>query len=252
MHRGFIKLYRKTVDWEWYKNPNVKSVFIHLLFKANHKDKKWQGIDVKRGEAITSILGMVEELGMSIQQIRTSLNKLKKTKEIIVKNNAKHLHISVCNYETYGCEQLSDNTEITLNQHSDNFEVTTTKNVYNPKKEKNDKNLKYIVEIIDYLNFSLQTNFKASTNSTIKDINGRISDGHTVSDFKEVIDHKKQQWTGIEQQQYLRPSTLFRASNFENYLNDARRIKPTQQNNSFNRKLDTQEIINKNNRLVLE
>ena len=40
---GWIKLHRKFKEWEWYQDENTKSVFIHLLLDANHKDKKWRG-----------------------------------------------------------------------------------------------------------------------------------------------------------------------------------------------------------------
>ena len=40
---GWISLYKKFVNWEWYQDTNVKSVFIHLLLLASYEDKKWQG-----------------------------------------------------------------------------------------------------------------------------------------------------------------------------------------------------------------
>ena len=41
--QGFIALYRKMLDWDWYTDTNTKSLFIHLLLKANHKDVNYQG-----------------------------------------------------------------------------------------------------------------------------------------------------------------------------------------------------------------
>ena len=82
MEQGYIKLFRKFEDWEWYKDTNTKSLFLHLLLSANHKDSKWQGIEIKRGQLITSIQHLVDELGNDYtkQKIRTSLEKLKKRK----------------------------------------------------------------------------------------------------------------------------------------------------------------------------
>lgn len=74
-------------------------------------------------------------------------------------------------------------------------------------------------EIIDYLNQKVGTKFKHTTAETKKHINGRIDDGYTLDDFKTVIDKKYAEWYGTEMQQYLRPSTLFSPTNFENYLN---------------------------------
>ena len=60
---GWIKLYRQMTDWQWYQNNNVKSVFIHLLLKANHAENLWQGYIIKRGQVMTSVGHMAEELG---------------------------------------------------------------------------------------------------------------------------------------------------------------------------------------------
>ncbi len=49
MQNGWIKIHRKILDWEWYSDLNVRVVFLHLLLKANHDDKKWMGMDIKRG-----------------------------------------------------------------------------------------------------------------------------------------------------------------------------------------------------------
>lgn len=90
-------------------------------------------------------------------------------------------------------------------------------------------------EIIDYLNQKVGTKFKHTTAETKKHINGRIDDGYTLDDFKTVIDKKYDEWYGTEMQQYLRPSTLFSPTNFENYLNAVIiPKKPKQQNNVRN------------------
>ena len=33
---GWISLYRKFLDWQWYDYPTVKIVFLHCLLSANH------------------------------------------------------------------------------------------------------------------------------------------------------------------------------------------------------------------------
>ena len=70
---GWISLYRKFMNWQWYKNSNVKSVFIHLLLSANHKDEEWNGKTIKRGQVITSREHLAVATGLSIQQVRTCL-----------------------------------------------------------------------------------------------------------------------------------------------------------------------------------
>ena len=52
-------------------------------------------------------------------------------------------------------------------------------------------------------------------------INGRLNDGFTIEDCKKVIDIKVAQWLNDPKMNtYLRPSTLFRQSKFEEYLNE--------------------------------
>lgn len=79
-----------------------------------------------------------------------------------------------------------------------------------------------IAEIVDYLNEKAGTKYRASSKTTKKHINARLSEGFTVQDFKTVIDKKCRDWLhnpekpGMEE--YLRPETLFGAK-FEGYLN---------------------------------
>ncbi|MCC3379859.1 conserved phage C-terminal domain-containing protein [Paenibacillus farraposensis] len=97
-----------------------------------------------------------------------------------------------------------------------------------PKKESINKTIKKgeIVlpsiheEIISYLNEKTGKNYNFKVKTTKEFINGRISEGRTVEDFKNVIDIKCSHWLNDpKMSQYLRPATLFRPSNFDNYLN---------------------------------
>ncbi|MBD5464074.1 MAG: DNA replication protein [Lachnospiraceae bacterium] len=83
-------------------------------------------------------------------------------------------------------------------------------------------------EIIDYLNEKTHSHYRHTTKATQRIINGRLSDNFTVDDFKRVIDIKTEQWLNDKKMSaYLRPETLFAASHFESYLNEARQtIKP--------------------------
>jgi len=87
------------------------------------------------------------------------------------------------------------------------------------KKNVDNTNDKYYVEIIDYLNLKTGSNYRYSTKSIKEYINGRLREGYTVDDFKTVIDKKCLEWEGTDQEQYLRPSTLFAPKHFAEYLN---------------------------------
>jgi uncharacterized phage protein (TIGR02220 family) len=77
-------------------------------------------------------------------------------------------------------------------------------------------------QVIAYLNERTGSRFKAGTGNTAKLINGRLTEGRSLEDFKTVIDNKVAAWAGTDRAQYLRPSTLFRPGNFEAYLNEPR------------------------------
>ena len=103
--KGSIKLHRSIMSWEWYKEPNTMRLFIHCLLKAQYQDSKFKGLTIKRGSFITgrNILG--QELGLTPQQVRTILNKLKETEEINISSTTRGTLIEVVNYESY---QVSD------------------------------------------------------------------------------------------------------------------------------------------------
>lgn len=75
-------------------------------------------------------------------------------------------------------------------------------------------------EVIAYLNEKAGKHFRA-VEATRRILRARFKDGFTVVDCKKVVDNKVAEWKGTEQEQYLRPSTLFQALKFDGYLNQA-------------------------------
>ena len=61
--KGFIKLHRELLEWEWYDDINVYRLFTHLLLKATHKDYKHHGIIIKRGQVQTGVRNCVRQSG---------------------------------------------------------------------------------------------------------------------------------------------------------------------------------------------
>ena len=120
---GWISLYRKFVKWQWYKNANIKSVFMHLVLFANHKEENWRGIIVKRGQLITSRETLSDDLGLSIQQIRTCLSKLESTNEIKIETTNRYSLITVINYDKY---QKSFTEEVTSKTTSKSTKFSTS------------------------------------------------------------------------------------------------------------------------------
>lgn len=74
-------------------------------------------------------------------------------------------------------------------------------------------------EVIAYLNQKTGKHFRPSGNNA-KLIHAREAEGYTIEDFKKVIDIKVNEWQGDSRMcKYLKPSTLFAPSHFDDYLN---------------------------------
>lgn len=74
-------------------------------------------------------------------------------------------------------------------------------------------------EVVEYLNQKTGKNFKHTSKVTQRHIRARLAEGFTVSDFKQVIDNKCNDWLRDQKmKEYLRPETLF-GTKFESYLN---------------------------------
>lgn len=82
-------------------------------------------------------------------------------------------------------------------------------------------NIELRKQIIDHFNKTTSQKRSYTCDGTNKLIMGRLSEGRTIDDFKHVIDTKYTQWRNDKKMsQFIRPSTLFRPENFENYLNE--------------------------------
>ncbi len=74
--------------------------------------------------------------------------------------------------------------------------------------------------IIEYLNNKVNKRFSYKSESNRKLIKARFNEGYKLEDFIKVIDIKTNEWINDEKMKsYLQPSTLFRGSNFDKYLN---------------------------------
>lgn len=124
---GWIKLHRSIIDWEWYTDTNVTRLFYHLILTVNYEPKKWRGIPIFAGQIITSHENLAKQCCLSVQQIRTAINKLKSTGEITSKSTNNYTLITITNWEKYQDDNKQDNNQITNEQQTDNKRITTTK-----------------------------------------------------------------------------------------------------------------------------
>ena len=140
---GFVMLHRKILDWEWYADTSVRSVFIHLLLLASFKKTSWQGQVLAPGQVITSYGHLSISLGLSVQQIRTALDKLQSTGEIQIRSTNKYTLVSIEKWALYQSDaekatnqqqaeqQTNNNPATNHQQHRNN--VNNDNNVNNVK-----------------------------------------------------------------------------------------------------------------------
>jgi DNA-binding transcriptional MerR regulator len=125
---GWIKIHRKFLEWEWFNKSEAVHLFMYMLLKANHKDGKWQGIEVKRGQFISSLGNISNATGISVQTIRTILKKLEKTNEIEIKSTSQFTIVTISKYDCYQEQNEETNKPLTNNQQTTNKQLTTNKN----------------------------------------------------------------------------------------------------------------------------
>lgn len=122
---GHIKLHRQFVEWEWYKNINVKTLFIHMLLKANWKDGKFQGMEIPRGSFISSVDQLAVETGLTVSQIRTAIKNLILTGELTNKTTNKYTVFTVNNYSKYQQIDKQDDKQIASDSQSNSNQIAT-------------------------------------------------------------------------------------------------------------------------------
>ena len=160
---GWISLYRKFLDWQWYDYPTVKIVFLHCLLSANHKPAKWRDLTIKRGQLITSYEKLAAHNGLSIQQVRTAIEKLQSTNEITYKSTSRYSIITIKNYNLY--------QDSNIQKTETNNKRATTNN--NDNKRDINKLISLSIEERDILkNYLLELNEKRK--NKIEDIDAYI------------------------------------------------------------------------------
>ena len=190
---GWIKIHRQILDWEWYSDNNAFRVFMHLILKANHKEKRYKGIELNCGSVITSRDILSLETGLSVQQIRTALDKLKSTNEITIETSSKGTIIQVVNYAKY---QLSTN-ESTNEQPTNNQQVTTN------NKEKKERSIFKAPSLEELNAFCLENNLilNASDFLNYYDSNGWMVGKNKMKDWKATV----RRWSKPKEQTIFDP-----------------------------------------------
>lgn len=249
---GKIAIDRSIMSWEWWDDLYTSKVWLTILLLANWRETKWHGQVIPRGSFVTSYSNLSAASGVSIRRVRTALSRLELTGEISRKTTNKFQLITVEKYEFYqDINTVTDNQLTNKRQTTDN-QLTINRQQLNKgnKGNKGNKDIytpeisSSIENIVGYLNSKLGTNYKPKSKETSSLISARLKEGFTEDDFRRVIDGRISAWgDDPKMSQYLRPSTLFRPSKFEEYLNapDTKRQKNEKKQTRLKEQLEENE-----------
>jgi len=140
MTNGWIKLHRALKDKAIWKcsTPEQKVILITLLMMANHKPQEWEWQGKKftcyPGQMITSLesIRKIAGRGVSIKNIRTSLQRFQKLEFLANKTAKTGRLITIVNWESYQSDENNGQSK----RQTGGKQVATNKN------DKNDKNIK--------------------------------------------------------------------------------------------------------------
>ena len=140
----YIKLFRKLLTWEWYRDANTVRVFLHILLHANYRSSNYMGYEIGAGECVFGRKQWAEDLGLTEQQIRTAIKHLKSTNEITIKTTNKFSIVKVEKWEFWQIEDGGATNKtannLTNKQPTTNQQLTTSKEY---KKVINKESLSY-------------------------------------------------------------------------------------------------------------
>ena len=113
MERGYIRLWRKTLDSGLLQNGPAWQLFSYYLLKATYKPltKLINGnvVMLEPGQLISGRRRAAADLGLSEQQIRTAQKLLENMKIVTSRSASKYTVITVVNWHSYQCEQPEAN-----------------------------------------------------------------------------------------------------------------------------------------------
>lgn len=177
---------------------------------------------------------------------RTNNNIVNNNKEIIIDNNNKEQSDFSFSESSQDSTSLNDKKEL---------EKVSRANFVNDKESEPAENAKYFFEVTQVLELLTErTGVKFVIPKTragiekyepYKLIKERLNDKATLEDIFAVVEMKNKEWFGTKVYVYMKPSTLFRKSNFDSYLQQLQiTANSNQQSNNFNNQFKTKRDAN--------
>lgn len=138
---GHIKIDRRILEWEWYKDLNTCRLFFHLLLRANWKDGRFQGMEIPRGSLVTSYNNLAAETGLSVKNVRTALKHLETTGEVAVNRHPKFSVVTIKNYNLYQSDGIVTGSQPASNRQATGKQVATIEEVKKVRSKESNNNI---------------------------------------------------------------------------------------------------------------
>lgn len=236
---GWIKVYRKIRQSFVWTDANQLKLWLLILMKANHAPSKFlfngQEVSVTSGELVTGAHALAFEMNdgvrrdnqVSWRQVWRWVKRFENNGMLTIKSNTKYSVISISKW----CDYQDNDNQVSIKRQSSVNQVSTNKKEEKEKKEKKStlhrpadaEPIVNYANVIAYLNKKSGKHFK-DTETNRKLIRSRLNEGFSKDDIKTAIDHVVAGWKGTEMERYIQPSTIFRASKFEGYVNAVPRV----------------------------
>ena len=236
--KGHVLLHRSLIDSRlWSYSDATFRVAIYLLLETNHKEKYYRGVKIDRGQTIRSITQISEDCNLSRKAVRYAIQRLKDDGflEADAPFGAQQGHrLTICNYDVYQSKDGDRGIGVTHEgntNNNDKNDITTPPIISPPselgffqnnKKEAEKKALDDKCEqVMQYLNDKAGRSYRVPS----KYLRARLAGKDlTVQECKDIIDCKCDEWLGDENmERHLAQDTLFRASKFDKYREQAER-----------------------------
>lgn len=192
-HFTFYKNYYDIIK---YLNDEQKLLIVNAILEFMFEDKK--------PELDGLLLGIWNNIKMPLNTTKNKVIKGKKGGAPKGNNNAKKT-----------TKKQPKNNLKTTKKQANNISVSVSVS----------NSVSISDKVINRLNELNNSKYKSTSEETLKLINGRLEEGYTEEDLLLVVEKMSYLWNREpkrnekDMRPYLRPSTLFRKSNFENYLN---------------------------------
>lgn len=134
--KGFLKSHRSLLAWEWHDDPQMLSVWIHLLHLVRFTPGSWHGIQIGIGQYWTSIPTLSKLTGLSAQRIRTCLTRLKSTGEITDESTDHGRLITIVNWAKYQAKDETATDQLTDDSTDEQQPTNSLATAYQQQRKK--------------------------------------------------------------------------------------------------------------------